>query len=181
MTTGYFTKRSFKQIDQNFKRIGKTSIENFIEQNFSKEKDLDNNYYSLPIRRKYLEYMNDRGDGRISKGLRSLEFITKTFRGIPQGALVLFDQIIYSNPYNFKTMNIEDSRIVIVQNLGLSEFIPNASLESKQTIDQLYNMIDRIFKDMKNFTYTFDRYLNEALPRCKLVVKASLNYNNGNG
>ncbi len=180
MNDGYITKRGLKQLDQNFKKIGLTTIDKFLTDNLNKIGDIAQDSYT-PVsenitKSKNLSYIDDRGNGRISNGVRSLEAITKTFKGIPSGALVLFDQVIYDNPYNFFTYSTTLARPIIYSNLGLTEYIPLATSVSPSSIEELAVMADRMFGDMRNLTFTYDKYINEALARCKLVVRASMNY-----
>lgn len=180
MNDGYITKRGLKQLDQNFRKIGLTSIDKFLLDNLNRGGDISPNLYE-PVsenitKSKNLAYTDDRGNGRISNGVRSLDAITKTFKGIESGSLVLFDQIIYDNPFNFKGYNTFNARPIIYNNLGLAEYVPLALAVSPTVILELESLSDRMFKDMKNLTFTYDKYINEALICCKLVVRAAMNY-----
>jgi len=89
MNDGYITKRGLKQLDQNFKKIGLTTIDKFLTDNLNKIGDIAQDSYT-PVsenitKSKNLSYIDDRGNGRISNGVRSPEAITKTFKGIPIG------------------------------------------------------------------------------------------------
>lgn len=180
MDNGYISKKSLKQIDQNFKKIGMTALNQFIDNNFTKLNNLAPEAY-IPLqtritRSKNLEYIDDRGSGRISKGVKSLEAITKTLKGIQASSLTLFDQEIYSNPFDFRSYDVNNARTVIYENLGLTEFIPLAMVVSPKIITQLNIMVDKMFIDIKNSTFSYENYINEALPRCKLVVLAAMNF-----
>ena len=180
MTDIFRTKNGLKQLDQNFRNIGSTSIQNFLNSNLVKVGNIAQDNY-IPIesnntKNSNLSYLTDRGNGRISKGVKSLEAITKIFKGISSSALVLFEQVIYDNPSNFKEYDSMSARQIIYNNLGLAEYISLAKSVSQTVIDDLNNMVDRMFKDMKNLTFTYDNYINEALIKCKNVVAASINY-----
>lgn len=180
MNDGYITKRGLKQLDQNFRKIGLTSIEKFLVDNLNRSGNISQDLYT-PIsenitKSKNLAYTDDRGDGRISNGVRSLEAITKTFKGIESGSLVLFDQVIYDNPFNFREYSTFNARPTIYNNLGLAEYVPLARAVSSNVILELELLSDRMFKDMKNLTFTYDKYINEALIQCKLVVRTAMNY-----
>ena len=181
MNDGFTTKRGLKQLDQNFRKIGLSSIDSFITNNLTKNQGLSTEMYT-PIaekhNHKFLSYMRDdgHGNGRITQGVKSLHAITKTFMGISGGSLTLFDQTIFSNPYNFKEYNTIDARAVIYENLGVTVFMITAKIKSPKIIIDFDKMVDRMFLDMRNLTFTYDKYINEALIRCKLVVNASMNY-----
>lgn len=183
MQTGYVTKRSLKQVERDFQENGFTSVDTFINKNFSTEPDTfinpippyQSEFEKIP-KSKNLDFLNDTGSGRISKGVKSLEAICKILKGIPSGAFVLFDQTIYSNPYEILQLNENDSRNVIFSNLGVIPFIELAKRVSIIPINEINNMADVMIRDIKSGTFTYERYLNEALRKCKAVVRTAMNY-----
>lgn len=176
----YVGRRPVKQIQDSFTRGEMTTVDEFVERNFRPEPATgvtpSQTLYSELTRGSSLLYLNDNGDGRISDGLKSLEAITKVLKGIPASAMVLFDQVIYTNPYTFRDTTDAESIDLVIQNLGLAPFVAPALAVSPNSIKALNELSLRMSKDIKNGTFTFNKYLNETLRTGKTVVKAGMNY-----
>jgi hypothetical protein len=183
LPTGYIPNRPMKEIEQDFRKGGFGSVADFIKNNFTKEQS--NSIATIPVtpgkinqlKSISFQYLNDSGSGRIGSGVLSLEAITKVLKGVPIHALTLFDQVIYTNPSEFNTNNQNDLRQAVYTNLGMTEFVPSASLVSPESITNLNLAVDAMIKDMKNFTFTYDNYINTALAVCKGVVQAAIKFN----
>lgn len=182
LPTGYIPNRPMKEIEQDFSNGGYGSIDNFINNNFTKEQSNElNNIPITPSTSNQLksisfQYLNDTGEGRIGTGVLSLEAITKVLKGVPIHSLTLFDQVIYTDPSIFSTNNQADLRNAVYSNLGITQFISSAEAISPQTITDLNIAVDAMIRSIKNFTFTYDLYINTSLSVCKAVVKAAVNY-----
>lgn len=185
MDQGYIAKKPLKQIDKNFtdSAVG-TTVDQFIAQNFVKATSIPTKFevatpdYIKISNSQNLIYLNDDGtaDGRITLGVKSLVAITKTLKGIPANSLVLFDQVMYTKPYDFRRQSTEEARLTIATNFGITAMLPEVALVSQSVMDSLNNMSDRMTVDIRNGTFTFAKYINEALSVIKAVVKAAMNY-----
>lgn len=182
LPTGYIPNRPMKQIEQDFKKGGYGSVDDFINNNFTKEQPGE--LASIPatqstqtqLKSISFQYLNDDGSGRIGTGVLSLEAITKVLKGVPVHSLTLFDQVIYTDPSVFFSNNQIELRNAVYDNLGMAQFIPSAQATAPHTITNLNVAVDTMIKSMKNFTFTYDLYINTALSVCKAVVQAAINY-----
>lgn len=185
MEPGYIPKKNIKQIQENFKKNGAgTSVADFISNNFKLATNIPQlfqttspNYIKINTS-KNLAFMNDdgTGNGRITLGVKSLEAISKTLKGVNTSSLVLFDQIIYTRPYDFRNQSTDDARITIATNLGIAEMLPQVKLMSNDIINLFNNMADRMTVDIRSGTFSFDKYIHEALRVIKSVVRTAMNY-----
>lgn len=176
----YIPKRPIKQIQDSFTKGQMTTVDEFIKNNYKPEPTAAvtayQTFYAQVKTGSYLAYLNDTGEGRISSGLKSLEAITKVLKGVPASAMVLFDQIIYTNPYIFRESDNDESIIEVIENLGLAQFVIPAGLVSKNVVIDINELSLRISKDVKSGVFTFNKYLNETLRKSKAVVSAAMNY-----
>lgn len=179
--TGYVPNRPMKQVEETFKKGGFGSTTDFINNNFTK--DVANQLATIPpspsaqnqLQSISFQYLNDNGNGRISSGVLSLEAITKVLKGVPVHSLTLFDQVIYTDPSIFYTNNQVDLREAVYSNLGITQFINSAQAKYPQSIVNLNVTVDNIISSMKNFTFTYDNYIDSTLAVCKAVVQAAIN------
>lgn len=173
----YIGRRPVKKIQESFDRREMTSVDSFVERNFQPERDgLIGGITSHQPMRQEFEYLRDRGRGRISQGLESLETITKAIKGARAHSLVLFDKKMFSSPIEFKESTQDEAVELVINNLGLTSFISAAENVSRSTVDTLRSLAHRMSRDVKNGTFTVDKYKNEALRVCKAVVRTSMNY-----
>jgi hypothetical protein len=180
---GYIPNRPMNEVEQDFKKGGFGSIDNFIADNFTKEQaGTVSNIPMMPTGQTKLkeisfQYLNDTGEGRISSGVLSLQAITKALKGVPIHSLTLFDQVIYTDPSVFYTNDHTILRDAVYTNLGMTEFVASALIVSPISVNNLNIVVNAIIKDMKNFTFSFDNYINTALAVCKSVVEAAVKFN----
>ena len=181
--TGYIPNRPMKEIEQDFKKGGIGTIDDFINNNFTQE--TSNVFGNIPITQTpqnqlksiSFQYLNDDGTGRIGNGVLSLEAITKVLKGVPAHSLTLFDQVIYTDPSIFYSNDITVLRNAVYTNLGIDAFVPSAQAGFPASIIDLNIIVDTMIKSMKNFTFTYDGYINPALSASKAVVQAAINFN----
>jgi len=105
----------------------------------------------------------DSGDGRISKGLKGLDAMARTFRGTPLESLGVFGgKIFASSPQRLSAASIEDAREIIWANLGINQYM--LIIQEGNTVDytSLVSLADRITHDIKAGNLVADKYGDEA-------------------
>lgn len=113
--------------------------------------------------------LTDRGDGRISAGLKSLELLAIIRSGVNQASLFMFDNVIYVG--NYSSFNTSDEKAltnIVIANLGMDIVI--SSLDDDKTAT-LRNTCLKIAKLVKSGDYTKDKYSDTVRAECKRLVR----------
>ncbi|BBA65498.1 hypothetical protein [Xanthomonas phage XacN1] len=126
---------TFEEIDQRFVNQSVSAVVKYIDSlKFPVAISQSDNGYvpEKPKAEQTALYQNsniflDSGNGRVSKGLRGLELLSRLCKGVPAQNLYLFNNVIYSsNPNAVKNANREELIDIVVENLGLTDVEANA-------------------------------------------------------
>lgn len=126
---------TFEEIDQRFVNQSVSAVVKYIDSlKFPVAISQSDNSY-VPEKPKVEQtalYQNsniflDQGNGRVSKGLRGLELLSRLCKGVPSKNLFLFNNIIYSSsPNAIKNANRDELVSIVIDNLGLTDTVANA-------------------------------------------------------
>lgn len=126
---------TFEEIDQRFVNQSVSAVVRYIDSlKFPVAISQSDNGYipEKPKSERTALYQNsnvflDSGDGRVSKGLRGLELLSRLCKGVPAQNLFLFNNVIYSsNPNAVKNANRDELIDIVINNLGLADVTANA-------------------------------------------------------
>lgn len=117
---------------------------------------------------KYSNILFDYGNGRISRGLRSLELLSKLCDGVDQSKLFLFNStIFYGSPIIIKRATDDQLYNIVIVNLGMDGIV--ASLADAET-ETFKSLCIATGKEVRAGTY----YKNNAgaiLRECKSLTR----------
>lgn len=122
------------------------------------------------------KFLNDRGTGRIYQGVRSLELISRSLRGVPASSLTLFDaKIMAYGPEDMRTAGQETARNIITANLGISNYYDAVRSVDNVEVAKYKEFMDKVAKEVKSGGFSAAVSLSEALVRTKAIVRLALN------
>lgn len=172
------TRRGLKIVEQNFLNHKFDSIDDFINKNFINEDTtlipiINSSYTTVG---KNLNIMLDFGDGRVSKGLQSLEIMTRTVKGRDPANYYLFeDNINAISMVKFIENTQIENQIYILQTLGIYDLLQLAKIRVPELDTSAFALAANILKLMKNGTFRKGTLNTTALTLAKqIVVAASL-------
>jgi len=123
----------------------------------------------------YANILYDRGNGRITSGLKSLNLLSILCSGTTPQNLFLFDNVVYAGSvYQFK--NLDDTALIalVVANLGMETVVTNLS---DQSTLPLRNKCLKIAKEIKVGSFVVETYRQYILAECKKLTKLYLKGN----
>ena len=104
----------------------------------------------------------DYGDGRVSKGLRGLEVLSKLCRGVNPNDLHMFGNTIYfSNPSLIKSASKDELIDIVLQNIGMFDISNKAAILSKSKVDEFRQLCYTVGYSVKSGSY---RRQDHAIP-----------------
>lgn len=119
----------------------------------------------------------DRGNGPITEGMKSLEIISKSLRGINLNSLLLFDgKIIASSPAQMKSASDVLARQIVIDNIGMQKYIDLAINNATSEVDQLNSLCSTIAKRVKSGSFKYLEFRDVLLLRCKKVITAAIQF-----
>lgn len=114
------------------------------------------NLNNVPEDYKFASILIDRGAGRISSGLKSLELLSLLCAGVPPNKLFLFDNVIYAGSATaFASGTDEELTKLVIANIGMTTIVDN--LPPSRTAN-ISSVALRIAKTVKSGGYTADMY-----------------------
>jgi hypothetical protein len=156
----------YDQIDERFKRGSVSAVINFIEgltfpisMSFTGTQALDNIAQNEPERIQYKDdgILYDYGEGRVSKGMRGLELLSKLCKGVSNSDLYLFNNVIYSsNPERVAAANDEELAMIVINNLGMFDVVNRASTVASSAVEEYKALCIRIGYSVRSGIYKKD-------------------------
>lgn len=123
-------------------------------------------------------FLSDRGNGRIYDGLRSLELISRTIRGVSLSSATLFDTTIVAFTVDDMKAATVDSAIVIVNaNIGIKDVYDYAKSVNSTELANYDAFAKKIAREIKAGGFKTEAHIAEALVRVKALIKSVLNSN----
>ena len=118
----------------------------------------------------------DTGNGRLTKGLLSLEMMSRVLDGVPLNSLSLFDAaILFYSPEEMKAASDATARIIILTNLGITPYY-NAVKDLTNPEVAKYNVfLDNMSRQIKSGSFKTSDAVVEALGRTKIIIRLAMN------
>lgn len=175
----------YEQIDERFRKGGPSAVERYISDipypvsmsftgtgdvEFTSDEETRSERYTTQS----LTY--DYGTGRISKGMRGLELLSRLCKGIPRSDLFLFNNVIYySDPDTVKKADDEGLVSIVSANLGMDVTVQNVSKNDPVYIEYAKICVS-IGKDVQVGVYRKENYSQNLLRVCRnLATTATRN------
>jgi len=127
--------------------------------------------------------INDRGNGRASRGMRFLELMAVSFKGKELDSLLMFDKIDFPvNPQAFHRTTISDREKVnlIAKSLGVEDFINIERMNNTTFSNNISERFIAVFNDVIDGTFLV-RANRPLLSFCRGLVRRAINTRNANG
>ncbi len=116
----------------------------------------------------------DGGNGRVSKGLRGLELLSRLCKGIPSQNLFLFNNVIYSsNPNAVKNANRDELISIVIDNLGLTDTVANAVIIAPSLVENFRNACYQIGYQVRSGVFQKENVESQMLVYGKKLVVAA--------
>ena len=179
-SNGYIRKMTtYEKIDQRFASGNMTELTRYIDSlRFPIDIATSDGGYTVPPRDedKTQLYQNsaiyaDNGNGRVSKGLRGLELLSKLCKGVDPANLFLFNNVIYSStPQAVKRANSVELIDIIISNLGMTILVQKAEARYPQSTEDFKALCLRIGIEVKAGTFRKEDYSAYALKLTKRIA-----------
>ena len=180
---GYIrTYTDFEEIDQRFARGQLTAVIQYIDSiKFPVNITTSDNGYKAekPQSERTALYQNsdvflDSGDGRVSKGLRGLELLSRLCKGIPSSNLFMFNNVIYaSTPNDVKNADRERLIEIVIANLGMFNIVQNAETIAPSEVEQFRTLCYTIGYEVRSGNFQKENYKNRVLRLTKKLAVAA--------
>ena len=132
----------------------------------------DNLYDNVPRDSKYSGILLDRGNGRVSKGLKSLELLALLCSGVDPSTLFLFDSVIYAGrASDFFNGSDEQLLNLVLINIGIDDSLKAIDNESFNTFKTTCLNIGKM---VKSGDYTSDKFASYIRRECKNIINLRL-------
>jgi len=189
MANDFFRNLSeFEQIDQRFATGRLTSVIEYIDSlKFPLTiSTADSGFVAeKPESERTALYQNsdiflDSGDGRVSKGLRGLELLSRLCKGVDPANLFLFNNVIYSsNPRAVKAADREELISIIVNNLGMLNVLQNAEKIAPGEVEKFRTLCYTIGYEVRSGMFKQENYKSRVLISVKRLAVAAARNTNG--
>ena len=121
----------------------------------------------------FADILKDRGNGRVSSGLRSLELLSRLCGGADASKLFLFDTPLYVGAVGITKRAVGEELFQIVyRSLGMTEVVENLSTEQLASAKKLFNEIGAM---VKTGNFQKENYRLATLTECKRLTRLYLN------
>lgn len=124
----------------------------------------------------YLDY----GDGRVSRGLRGLELLSKLCKGVDPSDLFMFHNVIYSStPARVKEASKEELIDIVTDNVGMRYIIDAVRVSPTADVVRFDSLCYTIGMEVKAGTFKRETYHNRMLGVTKklTILAAGRNIN----
>lgn len=120
-------------------------------------------------------FLSDRGAGRIYDGLRSLELMSRTIKGIGLSTAKLFDNtIIAYTPDDMKNAANDMAIRIICANIGIQEVYDYAKSVNSTEVAGFDAFASIIARQIKAGGFKTEDHIQEALVRVKALIRSVL-------
>lgn len=120
-------------------------------------------------------FLSDRGAGRIYDGLKSLELMSRTIRGIGISTARLFDNDIISHTADdIKNASPEYAIRIINANIGIQDVYDYAKLTGSKELAGYEAFASVIARQIKAGSFKTEDHIQEALVRVKSLIRSVL-------
>lgn len=115
-------------------------------------------------------YLDD-GNGRISRGLRGLELLSKLCRGVNPADLFLFNNVIYqSSAPEIKSADRNKLIEIVIANLGMTFVINAAEKSFSKEVDEFKELSYKIGYAVKSGVFDPETYKSTVLRSAKKLT-----------
>ncbi len=173
---------TFEEIDQRFVNQSVSAVVKYIDSlKFPVTISQSDNSY-VPEKPKVEQtalYQNsniflDSGNGRVSKGLRGLELLSRLCKGVPSQNLFLFNNVIYSsNPNSVKNANRDELINIVIDNLGLTDTAANAIIIAPSLVENFRNSCYQIGYQVRSGVFQKETVESQMLVYGKKLTVAA--------
>lgn len=170
----------YDQIDERFKRGSVPAVVSFItnltfplSMSFTGVQALDGIVKNEAERIQYKDdgILYDYGDGRVSKGMRGLELLSKLCKGVANSDLYLFNNVIYSsNPERVAAANDEELSMIVINNLGMFDVVNRASLVANSAVEEYKRLCTRVGYAVRSGVYKKDLFAAQLRRQSRNLV-----------
>lgn len=176
------TLTTFEEIDQRFVNQSVSAVVKYIDSlKFPVSVSQSDNGYTpeKPKIEQTALYQNsniflDSGNGRVSKGLRGLELLSRLCKGVPSQNLFLFNNVIYtSNPNAVKNANRDELIAIVIDNLGLTDTVANAVLIAPTLVANFRNACYQIGYQVRSGNFQKENVESQMLVYGKKLAVAA--------
>lgn len=107
----------------------------------------------------------DRGDGRVSRGLRGLELLSKVCKGVNPEDLFMFHNVIYaSTPNRIKAASKLELIDIVTDNIGMRYLVDSArKTPTSEDLTKYESLCYRIGTEVKNGVFKRENYSKTML------------------
>lgn len=182
MTNFTFIRSPIQEIDESFREEGFTAVERLINSLNPPNISQPANPTLEPVvedfektkRSNNFDILLDSGSGRISRGLNSLQSISRIISGkSSMGIKSLSNTIIYSNEREVRSATYSQLRTIVLRNLGIENLIEPARNENSNFVDNTLAIVDRIGKLVQRGEFSSSTYQKEMITRSRVLVNLS--------
>lgn len=176
------TLSEFEQIDQRFASGNLSAVSAYIDSlTFPVNIVTSDSGYTVPEADadKIALYQNssiivDYGDGRISKGLRGLELLSKLCKGVDPAQLFLFNNTIYSStPTKIKAASNDELINIVISNLGMTLLVSKAADMAQDDVTKFQQLCYKIGYEVRSGTFKRETYSSRVLIATKRLAVAA--------
>lgn len=173
---------TFEEIDQRFVNQSVSAVVKYIDslQFPVAISQSDNSYVpEKPKSEQTALYQNsniflDSGNGRVSKGLRGLELLSRLCKGVPSQNLFLFSNVIYSsNPNAVKNANRDELIRIVIDNLGLTDAVNNAVIIAPTLVENFRTVCYQIGYQVRSGLFQKENVESQILVYGKKLAVAA--------
>lgn len=175
----------FEEIDHRFVNESVTSVARYIDTlRFPIVVSQSQTGSYMPDKPKFEQmalYQNadiyaDSGNGRVSDGLRGLELLSRTCKGIPIDNLFMFNNTIHSSSAD-QVKNASDDQLIqiVIDNLGLTFIMSNAKKVSPSLVEEFRTVCYRIGYQVRSGTFQKEPIQSTVLMYAKKLTLAAAN------
>lgn len=125
-------------------------------------------------------YLDD-GTGRVSRGLRGLELLSKLCRGVNPADLFLFNNVIYaSSPSAIKEADRNKLIEIVIANLGMTYVVQSTMRTHAKETEEFMTLAYTIGYQVKSGIFNPDHYKTRVLRFAKKLTYLSTVANHRN-
>ncbi|WAX21623.1 hypothetical protein [Stenotrophomonas phage RAS14] len=170
----------YDKIDERFLRGSVPAVVSYIENlnfplsmSFTGTQSLETSIQNEPVEQVYKDdgILYDYGDGRVSKGMRGLELLSKLCKGVSNSDLYLFNNVIYSsNPERVAAASDEELSWIVINNLGMFDVVNRASAVATQSVEEYKQICLRVGYAVRSGIYKKDLFAAQLRRQSRNLV-----------
>lgn len=177
----------YDQIDERFTRGSVPAVISFVQNltfpismSYTGVEGLESSVKNDADRVRYKDdgILYDYGEGRVSKGMRGLELLSKLCKGVANNDLYLFNNVIYSSsPELVFAANDEELTWIVINNLGMFDIVNRASSVTSSLVNDYKALCLRIGSSVRSGIYRKDLYAAQLRRQSRNLVSIAIRAN----